>query len=347
MLGLAPALAVHDSIVGVALEWAAREVPGHPAVERVVHEQVRQDRRDGRPLRSSLAALLKGAVWVLERGSEPPLDIQQHPAGVGDRPHRPDHEIPRHLIEELLDIKIDHPVVLEAPLPAHRERIMSRSARPIAIGVRDKPMVRPFLQMHRYHRLRDPVRDRRHTQHSDPAAVRLGDLHRPDRRREVGPRAHPIPDLVEIAPQIGLELLKIHLVHSRRSLVGLDPPPRLPDHPPGNRKRFPISRPLRSTPTPASRGFAATTGRSASERRNRYSMPPVSAVGTLPLATLGGLRPRVDAFDARLLTFRARAADQAHAAFTPGTTWPVIGTPARLITEEQPDPPLSMPPRFS
>jgi hypothetical protein len=56
-------------------------------------------------------------------------------------------------------------------------------------------------------------------------------------------------------------------------------------------------------------------------------MPPVSAVGTLPLATLGGLRPRVDAFDARLLTFRARAADQAHAAFTPGTTWPVIGHP--------------------
>src|SRR4051794_9249227 len=56
-------------------------------------------------------------------------------------------------------------------------------------------------------------------------------------------------------------------------------------------------------------------------------MPPVSAVGTLPLATLGGLRPRVDAFDARLLTFRARAADKAHAAFTPGTTWPVIGHP--------------------
>src|SRR5512133_1545402 len=75
-------------------------------------------------------------------------------------------------------------------------------------------------------------------------------------------------------------------------------------------------------------------------------MPPVSAVGTLPLATLGGLRPRVDAFDARLLTFRAGAADQAHAAFTPGTTWPVIGTPARLIAGEQPDPPLSMPPTF-
>src|SRR3954451_18886526 len=73
ILGLPPALAVHDSIVGIALTRAAREVPGHPRVERVMHEQVRQDRRDRRPLRSSLAALLKGAVRVLERGRKPPL----------------------------------------------------------------------------------------------------------------------------------------------------------------------------------------------------------------------------------------------------------------------------------
>src|SRR3954469_25609418 len=77
----------------------------------------------------------------------------------------------------------------------------------------------------------------------------------------------------------------------------------------------------------------------------RYSMPPVSAVGRLPLATLEAYNPGRH-IDARLLTFRARAADQAHAASTPGTAWPIIGTPARLITGEQPDPPLSMPPRL-
>jgi hypothetical protein len=74
-------------------------------------------------------------------------------------------------------------------------------------------------------------------------------------------------------------------------------------------------------------------------------MPTVSAVGTLPLATFRACDPG-RRIDARLLTFRARAADQAHAAFTPGTTWPVIGTPARLIAREQPDPPLSMPTTF-
>src|SRR5208283_4637821 len=69
--------------------------------------------------------------------------------------------------------------------------------------------------------------------------------------------------------------------------------------------------------------FSATTGRSAGERLNRYSMPPVSAVGTLPLAARRtDPQARTAVSSARLLTFRARAADQAHAASTPGTTWP-------------------------
>ena len=94
VLCLTRRLAVHDRVVGVALERTAREVPGHPDIERVVHEQVRQDRRDRRPLRSASAALLKGAVWVLERGSQPPLHVQQHPRAVGDRLDRADHEVP-------------------------------------------------------------------------------------------------------------------------------------------------------------------------------------------------------------------------------------------------------------
>ena len=54
---------------------------------------------------------------------------------------------------------------------------------------------------------------------------------------------------------------------------------------------MPMSRPLRSTSTPASRGFTATTSRSASERRDWYSMPAVTAFGTLPLATLEAYDP--------------------------------------------------------
>ena len=105
-----------------------------------------------------------------------------------------------------------------------------------------------------------------------------------------------------------------------------------------------MSRPLGSTATPASSGFPATTGRSASERRDRYSMPPVSAVGTLPLAARRtDPQARTAAFDARLLTFHARAADQAHAASTPDTTWPATRAAARFFPRGYQGPPVSMP----
>jgi hypothetical protein len=85
---------------------------------------------------------------------QPPLDIQQHPAAVGDRLDRTNHEVPRHFVEELLDVKIDRPVELPAPLPAPRERIMGRLTRPIAIGVLMKPRFHQRLHVHRYDRLR-------------------------------------------------------------------------------------------------------------------------------------------------------------------------------------------------
>jgi hypothetical protein len=66
-------------------------------------------------------------------------------------------------------------------------------------------------------------------------------------------------------------------------------------------------------------------------------MPPVSAVGRLPLATSGAYDPG-RRIDARLLTFRARAADQAHAASTPDTTWPATRATARLIPRAQKPP---------
>src|SRR5436190_22033636 len=37
ILGLPPALAMHDEVVGKTLKRAAREFPGHPRIERVMH----------------------------------------------------------------------------------------------------------------------------------------------------------------------------------------------------------------------------------------------------------------------------------------------------------------------
>ena len=223
--------------------------------------------------------------------------------------------------------------------------------------------------MHGHHRLRDPVRDRRHAQHSDPAAVRLGDLHRPDRRRKVGPRAHPIPDLVEVVPQIGLELLQIHPVHPRRSLVGLDPPPRLPDHRPGNRKRllFGPGMLLRLLPEPTApveridipdQPAPSLHPHPSKQRSSRY-YGPVRQRAPQPVLNASGFRrwhapsrnPWRPTTPGR--RFRRSPSHVPCQSRRPGSRRLYAGhrlashrAPARLITGEQPDPPLSMPPRF-
>ena len=78
--------------------------------------------------------------------------------------------------------------------------------------------LRPGLQRHRGHRLRHPVGDSRHPEMSRPAAA-LGYLHRHHRGRKISPRRHPVPDLVEVVPQIGLEVGDGLPVHSRSAIA--------------------------------------------------------------------------------------------------------------------------------
>ena len=94
------------------------------------------------------------------------------------------------------------------------------------------------LQVQPHHRLSDSIRHGRHPEHPDPVAARFRYLHRPHRRREIPPRGHPIPELVEIAFQVRFKLLDRFLVDTRRAPVGLDLPIRLPDDPLGNLKRL-------------------------------------------------------------------------------------------------------------
>ena len=67
-----------------------------------------------------------------------------------------------------------------------------------------------------------------------------GDLQRPDRGWEVGPRTHPIPDLVEVSLQIVLELVHGLPVHSRGTFVGRHSPLRLPHQLFGNVERLDV-----------------------------------------------------------------------------------------------------------
>jgi hypothetical protein len=79
-------------------------------------------------------------------------------------------------------------------------------------------------------------------------------------------------------------------------------------------------------PHPSEQELLSYYGPVRQRAAHRYSMPSVCCLGTLPPTTFGACDPG-RRIDARLLTFRARAADQDHAASTPGTAWPIHGHP--------------------
>src|SRR5450759_1354627 len=60
--------------------------------------------------------------------------------------------------------------------------------------------------------------------------------------RKVGPRAHAVPNLEQIVLQIGLEVVQGLAVHSRGTLVGRNPPVRLPHLLLGNIERLDLRR---------------------------------------------------------------------------------------------------------
>src|SRR3954452_13243224 len=96
------------------------------------------------------------------------------------------------------------------------------------------------LQMHLDDHLRHPISDRGYPQR--PQATRgLRDLDETHRRREVTPRGHPIPDLVEVTLQVRLERLDGLTVHPGSALVGPDLLVGLPDHLLGNSVRLGLS----------------------------------------------------------------------------------------------------------
>src|SRR3954451_15552687 len=137
--------------------------------------------------------------------------------------YRLQDQIPPNAVEERLDVHIEHPVVSPTPLPAHPQRLMRRTARPIPIGVLVEPRLHRGLQVPAHNRLRDPVRDRRHPEHSR-AAVSLRYLNSTHRRREIRPRRQPIPEFVQVPVKVLLELRHRLAVNPGSALVRPDPP---------------------------------------------------------------------------------------------------------------------------
>ena len=151
-------------------------------------------------------------------------------------------------------------------------------------------------------------------------------LNRSHRPREIAPRRHPIPQLVEVVHLVGREIVDAHSVHARRSTVRSDLLPRLENETLPNFKRLqllllrsicrflPRRVGLQTTvncPAPSLRphyrALTATTGRSA----------PVPRIGTLALAVFAacgspsrGQKPWPSLSGRQILLFHASACDE-------------------------------------
>src|ERR1022692_2534564 len=121
------------------------------------------------------------------------------------------------VVEETLDLQVDHPVKLPASLPRLPHCIQSRLPRPIAKGIRVEQRIYHRFRSRLHHHLRDPVRSSGNPQ-LPFSAVSLRYLHPPHRRRK--------PTLVvtivrSIRPQIvvSTETLVVTIVRSIRPQI--------------------------------------------------------------------------------------------------------------------------------
>ena len=125
------------------------------------------------------------------------------------------------VVKQPFDVKLQNPVIPPASLARDSYRIQRRFSGSVAVGVRQKARLYHRLNDLFDHHLGHAVGHRWNTQNALPATLlRNGD--RFDRWGKVAARGHSIPDLVEIALQVRLEILDRLLIHPGRSRIGFD-----------------------------------------------------------------------------------------------------------------------------
>jgi hypothetical protein len=89
------------------------------------------------------------------------------------------------------------------------------------------------LQIHLDHHLRHTIRYGRYTQ-PPGSPITLGNIYGANRRREITPRGHSIPDFIQIVFKINLKIFNRLPIDSHRTLVCLYPSKGFSNHMLGN-----------------------------------------------------------------------------------------------------------------
>src|SRR5215471_890091 len=119
-------VAVNHTIIGIAGERALWMFTLHPDIERIMHEQIHQDRGNHTALRGAALPRQLFPFSGLKRCSQPPFQIQQYPALLDVGAHRLEQETMIDLIEGRLEVELYHPVVLPSSLYSDRNRLYRR-----------------------------------------------------------------------------------------------------------------------------------------------------------------------------------------------------------------------------
>ncbi len=132
------------------------------------------------------------------------------------------------VIEESLDVHVQHPVSAPASLPGYSQGIVRRFVRAVAIGVIVELWLQNRLQPVFDHHLRDAIRDRRYPQRSR-STRRLGYLNTLNCWRHIAARGHSVPDLVQVPHEVLVKFLNRLAIDSGTAFVGFYLLVRAPD----------------------------------------------------------------------------------------------------------------------
>src|SRR5665213_1921545 len=114
-----------DRVVSVAFERDGWIFPLHPEIERIMKKEVRQHGTDNSALRGSALPGNQGPIRHTHGRSQPPFKVEQNPWAFRVPPHRSHQEVPIDLIEETLDVEVEHPVMRPATLPGFDQGVVS------------------------------------------------------------------------------------------------------------------------------------------------------------------------------------------------------------------------------
>lgn len=144
-------------------------LPPHPAIERIVKKKIRQHWADDRPLRGPPFSVHQGPIRHAYGRLEPSLKVEKHPFAVRVPSHGSHQEVPVDLIEEALDIKVKHPVMVPTSPSGHAQCLVRRFPWTISIGILVKSGFQDWFQVSFDDPLGDSVGDRWNAKRPGPS----------------------------------------------------------------------------------------------------------------------------------------------------------------------------------